>query len=370
MTAASTTRDVTTGVEELLTLALSIPSPSGAEAALVAALTEELRARGFTAHVDEVGNMIGEIGPPDGPEIMLLGHVDTVPGDIPVRREGDLLHGRGSVDAKTPLVTMILAAARAAHHPSLPARVTVVGVVEEETPQSRGAVHIARSRPAPAALVVGEPSGWSDVVIGYKGKLDLRYRVSCAPTHSSMPDPKAADLMADVWAVIVAELGGHDHGRFDLPGVTLLRCRGDMEHAELEVDVRLPPGFDVDDYVARVRSRVSEGALDVVHCVDAVRATRSNPVVRALDTGIRQHGERPGHKVKTGTSDMNILARHWRVPMATYGPGDSKLDHADNEHVDLRDVERGVEVLTAALTDLTECLSSAAAASGEKASIR
>ena len=36
-------------------------------------------------------------------DIVLLGHMDTVPGDIPIRREGDVLYGRGSVDAKGPL---------------------------------------------------------------------------------------------------------------------------------------------------------------------------------------------------------------------------------------------------------------------------
>ena len=39
-------------------------------------------------------------GNSDGPrEIVLLGHIDTVPGHIPVRIEDGVLHGRGSVDA-------------------------------------------------------------------------------------------------------------------------------------------------------------------------------------------------------------------------------------------------------------------------------
>ena len=54
-------------------------------------------------------NAVGIKG--DGPqEIMLLGHIDTFPGNPPVRREGDLLYGRGSVDAKGPLCTFAAAA--------------------------------------------------------------------------------------------------------------------------------------------------------------------------------------------------------------------------------------------------------------------
>ena len=50
----------------------------------------------------------------NGPtKIVLLGHIDTVPGEIPVRVEDGVLHGRGSVDAKGPLATFVAAAAEA-----------------------------------------------------------------------------------------------------------------------------------------------------------------------------------------------------------------------------------------------------------------
>ncbi len=67
--------------------------------------------------MDEAGNAVGEIGAPDAARtIVLLGHIDTVPGNIPVRIEaapaGDVLFGRGSVDAKGPLATFVAAAAR------------------------------------------------------------------------------------------------------------------------------------------------------------------------------------------------------------------------------------------------------------------
>ena len=42
---------------------------------------------------------------------MLLGHIDTVPGDIPVRVEGGELVGRGAVDAKLPRTGLLEIAA-------------------------------------------------------------------------------------------------------------------------------------------------------------------------------------------------------------------------------------------------------------------
>ena len=51
---------------------------------------------------------------------MLLGHIDTVPGRVPVRREGGRLYGRGAVDAKGPLACFV--AARGAWREVRPAR--------------------------------------------------------------------------------------------------------------------------------------------------------------------------------------------------------------------------------------------------------
>jgi LysW-gamma-L-lysine carboxypeptidase len=49
---------------------------------------------------------------------------------------------------------------------------------------------------------------------------------------------------------------------------------------------------------------------------------------------------------------MNTLAEVWRVPMATYGPGDSRLDHGDDEHIVLADYFRAIDVLCLALAEL------------------
>src|SRR5258708_38365036 len=98
---------------------VSIYSPTGQEAEAVRHLVEQMQAAGLRAHVDAAGNAIGECG--DGPEtVVLLGHIDTVPGFIPVRRDGDELYGRGTVDAKGPLATFAAAAANVAGPPPAP----------------------------------------------------------------------------------------------------------------------------------------------------------------------------------------------------------------------------------------------------------
>ena len=97
---------------ELLRELVSIASPSTQEQAASAYLVDAMRARGYDeAFVDAAGNAVGIWGRGER-EIVLLGHIDTVPGHIPVRQEGDLLYGRGSVDAKGPLACFVSAVAR------------------------------------------------------------------------------------------------------------------------------------------------------------------------------------------------------------------------------------------------------------------
>src|SRR5436853_4134721 len=100
-------------------------SPSTLEAPAVQYLVRWMSERGFEAYADAAGNAFGIRGATNAPHtLILLGHIDTFPGDIPVRVEkmdaqekesvaqtfselsaGYALYGRGSVDAKGSLCT-------------------------------------------------------------------------------------------------------------------------------------------------------------------------------------------------------------------------------------------------------------------------
>ena len=49
---------------------------------------------------------------------------------------------------------------------------------------------------------------------------------------------------------------------------------------------------------------------------------------------------------------MNIVGPHWNCPILAYGPGDSSLDHTPDEHIDLDEYLRAIDVLTAVLERL------------------
>jgi [amino group carrier protein]-lysine/ornithine hydrolase len=326
---------------------IEIPSPSGGEQRLAAWLVGEMERLGFESHVDGAGNAVGRRGSPDGPLILMLGHLDTVPDQTPVKQEGSLLYGRGAVDAKGPLATMICAAAELG---SIDARIVVVGAVEEEVASSRGANYIL-DRYDPAAVLIAEPSGWSNVVLGYKGRINLYYEVRRPPTHSAGPGEKATEVAVAFWNDLVrhfASFGGGD-GLFHRPTAALEDFEGNMELARLHLSCRTPTGFDFAAFDRFLASIVGDARLDIDERTPAVLVDRNEPTVRTLTQSIRAHGGRPKFKLKTGTSDMNTVTKKWSVPLAAYGPGDSSLDHTDEEHVDLEEYAKAIQVMRDAL---------------------
>jgi LysW-gamma-L-lysine carboxypeptidase len=340
----------------LLREMLEIPSPSGDEGKLAAYLTRAMAGLGFEARTDEAGNAVGVIDRGPGPHVMLLGHLDTVPDQLAVRQADGRLYGRGASDAQGPLAAMICAAAGAS---DFRGTISVIGVVEEELPSARGAIAVRDSYERPDACIIGEPSGSRSVVMGYKGKLDLRFTAECPSVHTTSPDPKAAELAAECWTALNEILGPTDHTAFKLPAATLESISGDTTRAEAVIGVRTPPGFDADAFVAKLRGRVPAGALTVLAARVPCVADRRNPVIQALMTGIRLRSSAPPSLVlKTATSDMNTLAEVWDdLPMASYGPGDSKLDHTSKESIALDDYLFSIAALTDALAELSVLLS-------------
>jgi [amino group carrier protein]-lysine/ornithine hydrolase len=84
------------------------------------------------------------------------------------------------------------------------------------------------------------------------------------------------------------------------------------------------------------------------------RAGKNTELARAFTAAIRMAGGEPAFKVKTGTSDMNAVGPVWNCPIVAYGPGDSNLDHTPNEHLDLAEYGRAIDVLTDVLHTLAQ----------------
>jgi len=121
----------------------------------------------------------------------------------------------------------------------------------------------------------------------------------------------------------------------------------------LDVQLRVPPRYSTDDVRELADGELGAGTVNWTDSVEPTMQSSRTPVARAFRVAIRETGGDPRLLRKTGTADMNIYAGAWDCPMATYGPGDSDLDHAPDEHLELRELDRAVAVLEAVAERLT-----------------
>ncbi len=336
---------------EFLEQLIRIPSVSYGETDAAIFLVEQMSALGFQSFIDGAGNATGSVGD-DGPLVVLLGHIDTVPGDVPVRIEGGKLYGRGAVDAKGPFATFVCAAARAHQAGTLGCRVTLVGAVEEEVASSKGA-HFVVDKYAPDYCVIGEPSGWDRVTLGYKGRLLAHYRLEQPAAHSAGELRAAPEALVDFWLAVQQHCAPHNAGRERLfeqliPSLRLVNSGGDglTDWVEATVGFRLPEGIEPHMLAEELRGMANNAALRFEGACPAFRSPRTTPLAGAFVRAIRAVGGAPGFVHKTGTADMNVVGPAWQCPIVAYGPGDSRLDHTPDEHIDLAEFQRGVAVLT------------------------
>lgn len=338
--------------EALLYDLVSVPSPSYHEADAAQMLVTWMQGHGYDrAFVDEAGNAVGIVGQGTR-EVMLLGHIDTFGGNPPLRLDGRRLYGRGAVDAKGSLCAFAVAAARARLGPDV--RLVVVGAVEEEAPTSKGA-HFIGERYRPHLCIVGEPSGWERITLGYKGRLVLEWAWRGGLAHSAGQAPTPAERAVAYWTRVqahAADLNAGNTRLFDRLDTTLQDLNSDSDGvygwARMTVGLRLPPG--VDPALLAADLQPDDGATITVGGMEAAFVgEKDTHLSRALRGAIRAEGGTPAFVFKTGTSDMNVVGPLWGCPIAAYGPGDSALDHTPGEHIDLDEYQRAIRVLTSAL---------------------
>jgi LysW-gamma-L-lysine carboxypeptidase len=331
-----------------------IPSVTPEEEACAKRLVEFFERHDREVWIDEVGN----VRAPADDGVLLTSHIDTVPGEIPVRIEDNEdgvpeLWGRGSVDAKGSLCALAVTAVRTG--------ASFVGVVGEEV-DSRGGRYLVEDREAvPDAVINGEPSGWEGITLGYRGLLAGTYVATSESGHSSRPDNNAIQDANDWWAAVDTEFEPDEwvpvFERVTTKPVSMnggISEDGLSVEATMDVQLRIPPGHTTDEIREIADGHLTNGTVHWDDKVEPVMESPRTPVARAFRAAIRAEGGEPHLLRKTGTSDMNVFAKSWNCPMVTYGPGDSDLDHAPNEHLPLPEYDRSVAVLERVTTDLLE----------------
>jgi LysW-gamma-L-lysine carboxypeptidase len=336
-------------------------SPSGKEHGAVDWLIKRMKFLGYDkAFIDKAGNAVGMMGK-GLKQVVLLGHIDTVPGEIKVEQDGNLLYGRGSVDAKGPLACFVDAVAQVGVKEGW--QFVVIGAVEEER-DSDGARFVAEQY-KPDFAIIGEPNQWDRIALGYKGSAWAEVIVSRGQVHSASGEQTAAEEAVEAWLKIKAYVDTFNADKlkmFDKLLLTLSEMESTSDDFEqwvrLKIGMRLPVNVSPNDWYEELNNllKVPEIFSILVEptgsVIPAWRGLKNTSLVRAFLNGIRLQGREPSFVYKTGTADMNIIAPIWECPAVVYGPGDSALDHKPNEHIELEEYAKAVDVLIATLSTL------------------
>lgn len=199
-------------IEQLERLVAFDTTSRGSNLDLIAYVEGELArigvaSRRVPSHDGAKANLLATIGPDVAGGVVLSGHTDVVPVDgqpwtsdpfVLTRRDGKL-YGRGTCDMKGFLALALAAAPRLAAAP-LKRPVHLAFSYDEEV-GCLGApdliAEIAARVPAPAAVIVGEPTGM-EAVSGHKGIASFRVTVTGHEAHSSQTHLGASANMAAI----------------------------------------------------------------------------------------------------------------------------------------------------------------------------
>ena len=341
--------------------ALKFYTPSLREKSLADFLESVCDDLGFRdIHVDDVGNIIAKKGS-GSPKILLCGHMDTVPGRIRVRKEGDYLFGRGSSDAKGPLLAMLFAAASAQEKTGT---VIFVGAVDEEG-NATGIKSLSNDKPDVDYAIFGEPSGTKQITIGYKGRIAINLKINVEDSaHASAPwlaknaIHESSLFVNEIKNVL--ESGQENKKKGMMLTATLTEIKGGLSHnvtpreCDSTLDIRIPVGIScksVEEKISKAVQEISkkqqvEAFYSIIDETEPFEAEHNSPLVRALTLGILDiEKNRPTLIRKTGTGDMNVIGNKLSIPVVTYGPGDPHAAHTIDEKISIDEYLRGIEVL-------------------------
>lgn len=341
--------DIDTYNEELdlINKVIRIPSVSYDESELANYLNQNIKIPFVKNEIDPAGNVVFQKG--TGPyTLMLLGHIDTVPHLWKVENNNERITGRGVVDAKGCFVNFL----QMLKDVEVPAdcQLKVIGAVEEEVSSSAGAYYVRDNYKADA-VIIGEPSGENNLTLGYHGLLKLGVTIEQEQKHSaSKNNLSVADHFYKIRKEMENRVGAVDPD--NVSTITKVTQYKDANKDVLKgiINFRISPNVE-NDYIKNIDLKVTDDVtIEVLRSTPGYLNKRNCTLVKSFVKSFANKGEKCNYLKKTGTSDMNTLATNWvDVPIVAYGPGDSTLDHTNEEFLNYKEIESARGILKDAI---------------------
>jgi acetylornithine deacetylase len=336
---------------------------------------------------DRLPIVFGRIGRPGGRRLLLVGHVDVVPIGDPATwtrdpwgatREGERLYGRGAVDMKGG-VASILGAVRGLTGSGLADRLdgeVLVASVPSEEDGGQGMLAAIRAGATGDLAVITEPTDL-DIVIAHAGAITFRLTVPGRAAHASVrrEGVSALDNLQTLVRALQADETARNAAETDplmtvhgLPYATIVGKVAGGDWASTVIDRIVAEGR----YGVKLGQTWRDAERDLLRCIDD--ANESDPFLREHPATVELTGGRfssaripPDHPLPTGLAgvasavlgrgislqgepygaDMRLLVNEGRTPTVIFGPGDKRVAHSADEWVSVDDVAACARTLAA-----------------------
>ncbi len=310
---------------------IDIDSTSGQESKAVTWLASWLRDRGYHVTeqpvVNDRANVVATITKRD-PEIVFSTHIDCVPSFFPSRIDGNTLYGRGACDAKGILAAQITALEQLRTSGEESIGLLVVVGEEHGSPGAQAANRLAQSC---RYLINGEPTD-NRLARATRGVYRVCLSTQGRAAHSSHPElgESAIEKLLDA-LVALREL--------NLPADEII---GRTTYTIGILSGGVAPNVVPPNAEADVNFRTVGPASEVRACLNALPdnvSTKDIIVVPPVHLKIM-----PGFdtEVFRFTTDIPFLSS-WGEPLLI-GPGSVQVAHTADEHVEIPELERAVDL--------------------------
>src|SRR5918994_1151902 len=356
--------------ERLLTEKLIAYDSSRAEGIRLAAgfVKGWLEAREIEARQIDVRGLpvtIAEVGPADGPTVLLHGHLDVAPGrpgQFEPRVDGDRLLGRGAYDMKGALAAMLLVLHDVRDTTRVRVRLGVVPDEESEEEAVRGSDQLVREGFVGDFVITGEPT---DMHIGIqaKGVLAVRLEITGRAAHGATPwlgenaILKALDVFRAIESLPFARQSSE---LFDRPSINLGRILGGdalnkvPDTCVIDVDIRYLPEQDPSAILEEVRELPGAEVISTFSRPPA-SVDEDSVYVRALSDAAAPHlGGQVLSVGRDGASDAVSFLRAG-IPAVEFGPTGGG-HHGPPEWGSIPSLAHHRQALTAFIAGLSEHL--------------
>ncbi len=337
-------------LRELLGKLISIPSPTGEEKKICAEVEKMLKEMGLSVRKEEIGenryNLIAERGKS---RLLLSTHLDTLPpfghpNPYELREEGGNFIGRGVVDAKGQLATLLLALKHSEGACKL-------ALTVDEEGEGKGSELLEVE--ADEAIVL-EPTNF-EICLSEAGSLEYEVEVQGKAAHSATPERgenaiiKAFSLYQELHNLSFMKAR---HPLFPPPTInpTLIQG-GDFitvipSTCKMQIDIHILPNVDIEKAKEEVENffktrEINFRLVDIAYPYELKIAPK---ICEIIEKFMRQRGRKTIYGgMRSWTDAANLIKKG--INPVVFGAGDLAVAHSEREWVREEDLLFQTELL-------------------------